>query len=669
MTAFDTAVEQKSDPVFQVLDAAFAQVQLEQKSLTRRYMAITQVRGLASGLVRDGLAVALHVDGDDLVVRVTVPGLSGVDAVVPSDAAVAGGTELAQSLDALRAEFEAMTDAWAAPITVRLDGRAAATEDASLDLAFDSRAEDEAWCAELAAADHMAALTEVEISGALSPDEVQQMADEIQPLGVVSLAHLSGHVVDVTCVVTQDQAEGVAASASALAALIAAQEAVEPVSAPAPVSPPASVPAFKSHWTDAEDDALIDATWEKMNAGMMQGQAISAASEAMNRTARAGLERVRRHLQPRLDAKLAANPIDASGRIAAAVQSDGRGQHGGWPDMWSPEDEAQLVSLVADGVCAGKSKSLSLDAAAATMGRSKKGCQNRLYNRLADALQAEVERRKGPGFVVTSPERKVCGGKVIGWTPAEDARMVGIVADAICAGQTKWTGIAAAAQALGRPESGVQFRILNKAKDDLAAELARRAAGSDPKPTNAAAAPAPAPIVLPPVSLPEAVQVVRGGGAAPSTPAAPLPSPAPVAAKVTPAPLPPAVKESLTVAPAPERRAPTPAIVADARPPRPAAGERASQVAPPDDLAPVLAHLRTLTKGDAKALKADFAIMHLACAGFKMGDIATDLGLDSKHVKQRFEALCGYEGGKGRFLRSHVYEAIEHLLTPAAVVA
>lgn len=593
MTAFDTAVEQKSEPVYQLLDALFARVQADQKIVQRQYMAITELRGSAGRLMRDGAEVALHLDGDDLVLRVTVPGLDGLTGARPL------GGDLVVDLDKIMPAFLRPWRAFpVAPVSIE------------------------------PAAGFWAGFSGFE-SSTKGPER-----DESPP--------------------------AVIPAADPLAELIAAQEAVEPVVAPA------SEPAFKSHWSDAEDDELIEAALVNMRAGMRHGQAVSAASEAMGRTARAGLERMRRFLQDRLDAKLAAEPIAASGHIAAALVSDGRGQHGSWPDMWSAEDQARLVGLVATGVCAGKSKSLALADAATVMGRSKKACENRIYNRLASDLQAEIDRLRGPDAPPLATIRKVASGKITGWTPEDDARLVQIVADAICEGQPKWVGIEAASKALGRPEQGVQFRILNKAKDDLAAELARRAAGVTPD--HAAAAPAAAKIVLPPASPPEAVPVVRDGGAPPSAPVAPLPSPAllPVVDGSTGLRL---NEAAIADAPPAPPRAPKPAIVADACPPRPAAGERVSQVAPPDDLAPVLAHLRALTKGDAKVLKADFAILHLACAGWGMGDIATDLGMDSKAVSQRFKALCGYEGGKGRFLRSHVYEAIQHLLTPAAVVA
>lgn len=296
--------------------------------------------------------------------------------------------------------------------------------------------------------------------------------------------------------------------------------------------------------------------------------------------------------------------------------------------VWTPAEDARLIGLIVKAMCAGEVKMHAIKAAAWALGRSPKACESRLFNHLSQDLDSALKAVPEGEVARAATLRKAGGGPFRGWSADEQARLVQLVADGLGRGLSKGDAVTEAAKALGRPREGVWFRVLCKAKDDLAAELARRSVAdvSEQKSSPAEAVAA---------ACKDVLQV-----AAPA---------------VEPEPVQPVVKESLTLA------APMPL------PPRPEGRE--TQVAAPVDLDPVTAHLREVTKGDAALMKRDFAIIHLACANWSMPEIATDLGMDSKAVKQRFEVLCGYDPAtkKGRFPRSYVYHGLEALLKLKAV--
>lgn len=553
MTAFDAALEQKSDPVFQVLDALFARIQADQKHVHRQYLTITELRGCARRLISDRVDVALAIDGDALVLRVAVPGLTGLTG------ARHGGGDLV------------LGDAGNLPSFVppaRAVIRVAPTD-----------------------------------VGAF-----KGLADDDQPTG--------------------DLSEGIDAD-------------------PAPAPEDTAAPA-------ASTADLVAEIVRQMHTGLRRMEAVAAAAAALGLSERAAHSRLRRGGDVMLHDALSDHPVPVD-VIVARLQTDRRRVQVR-AGSWSAEEDDKLLAGAVRRMCEGVGKLAAIHAAAADLNRSPRAGEGRLFGALASRFDAELLKAGQPARAPAP----VGPAKV--WTAAEDKVLIRLVADAICAGREKREGVAAAAHQLNRGFHGVMYRILNKAKDGLECELAARA-GLPHSPTVAAVAPAvPAADPVPPRDAADC------GGGSPSSPTAPVPvAVAPVVkASLTAAPVPAPAPEP--VAPA-APKAPAPAIAATACPPRPAAGERVSQVAPPDDLGPVLDHLRALTKGDASVLKSDFAIMHLACAGWPMDYIATDLGMDSKAVSQRFKALCGYEGGKVRFVRSHVYAGLEALLTPKAVVA
>lgn len=343
----------------------------------------------------------------------------------------------------------------------------------------------------------------------------------------------------------------------------------------------------------------------------------------------------------------AAGPVETA--LAAAARSARRG--GGWKDAWSAEDDARLVQLTAQNVRGGMGKVAAAGAAACAMGRSFKAGESRIFNRLKSTLDAELEARGGatvaPARVAENraKPRKIVDREISpGWTPDEDRAFVTLVADGMCAGVPKGKAIATAAAKVGRPESGCGYRILHQLKAPLQAELDRRLAAETGKAPPAAAQRSPEPVPAPqPAPVPEAA------AAAPEAPVSEA--------------------EPLVVQPVSQHVA-APALVAP-KGPRPEGLQTQVAKPAPAELAPVIAHIKALTKGDPIKLRRDFAIIHLACANWTMATIAADLGMDARTVKERFEALCHYDpvAKKGRYPRSHVYHALEHILAPQPVEA
>lgn len=387
-------------------------------------------------------------------------------------------------------------------------------------------------------------------------------------------------------------------------------------------------------------------------------------------------------------APVAVPPVPA--RAAVPRPSSGRGH---FSAAWTPEEDAALIEAMVAEMLAGTTKMQATVIAAQKMGRTPKACQSRIFNRLGAQLDAALKGVPGGEAAAQATLRRAVGGTFRGWTEEENARLVQLVADGIGRGLTKGDAVEAAAKVLDRPREGAWFRVLNKARAALDAELARRgltgAVAAPVRKAQAAAAKLPAapepkseqksaglaalesspePAVQ---DVPAAGGGVCGGDRAPTDPLADAPvepqggtckEVLQVAAPVTdPVLVSPVVKESLTLA-APVASTPAPRVG-----PRPEGRE--TQVGAPVDLAPVTDHLRVVTKGDAATLKRDFALIHLACANWSMPEIAADLGMDSKAVKQRFEALCGYDPvtKKGRFPRSYVYHGLEALLKLKAV--
>jgi hypothetical protein len=69
----------------------------------------------------------------------------------------------------------------------------------------------------------------------------------------------------------------------------------------------------------------------------------------------------------------------------------------------------------------------------------------------------------------------------------------------------------------------------------------------------------------------------------------------------------------------------------------PAAAPTATSTVPPaDDLGK---YLWTMSRKGGWDMKADHGLMELACTGWTMGDIAVEMGRDSKEIKERFELL------------------------------
>lgn len=558
-------------PSMAVLDALFAQIQLEQKSLTRRYMAVTELRGVVARLARDGMPPKLDFDGDTLVLSLLVTGLG--------------------------AFVDVLADEPAMPA---------------------------------AAATGKQVLTVAPVVAAPAP----------------------------------------CATAQAVAAAVQA-------SAVQPVAPEAKGVIDAESHQHQRDLQIARAFADHRRSGMNKASAMRAVSAEFNVSLRGLESALQRRLGALVAADLQANPIPAEINAAASLACR-RGTHVR-PGAWTGGDDTRLLELVVQKIRDGIGKMKAIQMVAREMGRSPKACEARLYN----VLTPRFERMLGDHAVVRVDPRKVPAGKLNGWTAEESARLVQLVADGICAGMFKRDAIAAAAVEIGRPFSGAEFRVLNKAKADLEKELARRAglaaiaapAVASPEPSVAAVPPAAVQAgdgVAPPPSGPVA-QPVAQTPAKPATAAASTVAQTqkavsePVVAK----PVAPVVKQSLpparpVLAPAPKAAAPSPAPVVRSGP-RP--DGRETQVGAPVDLKDITAHLKALTKGDAKALQTDFALIHLACAGWSMPEIAADLGMDSKAVKQRFEALCDYDPAtkKGRFPRSYVYHGIEALLKLRAV--
>lgn len=431
------------------------------------------------------------------------------------------------------------------------------------------------------------------------------------------------------------------------------------VEAPAPVvSAPAAadtpVPAPEA--APAQNAVIAARLGDLRRSGLHLSAAIRVVSEEFSVSIRGLESRLHRGMRAMLEADLAANPIPADINAAAALV-DPRGKFTR-ETRWTGVDDARFLEGIVQRIAGGMSKMQAVHAAALDMGRTAKAGEARLFNVLAERLEVKLGDL-GPR---DAAPRKVPGGKVNGWTEEETAKLVQLVADGICAGLPKRDAIRDAALQIDRPFEGAQFRVLNKAKAALAAELARRA--------GSAAKAAPTATELPPVPPAACVQDVAAGdgGAPPPPPNPPVATNALATNAVT------TGKKTLQVAPEPVAQ-PAPEGVkqsltpAAPKPPGPRPSGRETQVAAPVDLAPVTAHLRALTKGDAKVLQRDFALIHLACAGWELPTIAVDLGMDSKAVKQQFEALCGYDPAtkKGRFPRSYVYHGLEALLKLKAV--
>lgn len=467
------------------------------------------------------------------------------------------------------------------------------------------------------------------------------------------------------------------AQAEAPAAVVIAPECDGSIKS-SPVAPPlAAAPAVAARGpvtarNQEREVALVSSMAAHMRRGMSRTDAVRATAQEFGLT-RGGLEsRMTRGLNAALRADLAANPVSAEAvaQARAAVRAK-RGQHLGRTD-WTEAEDAQLLEGILQAMRGGLSKTVAAGVAAVAMGRSERAGQTRLFNYLGPQMNGLLEANPE---VVLAVAGRSDSGRADGWTAEDGARLVRLVADCLCAGASKTKAIEQAALALGRTEGAVEFRLKNKAKAALAAELAHRdalrAAVAPPAPQFRAADVTAGVTELPPVPPAACVQdVAAGDGGAPSPPPNPPVAEKPAAATG---------KQVLQVAPQilraePAAFHPVPDVKqsvtpAAPKPPGPRPTGRETQVAAPVDLAAVTAHLRALTKGDAKVLQRDFALIHLACAGWDMPTIALDLGMDSKACKRRFEALCDYDPAtkKGRFPRSYVYHGLEALLKLKAV--
>lgn len=189
------------------------------------------------------------------------------------------------------------------------------------------------------------------------------------------------------------------------------------------------------------------------------------------------------------------------------------------------------------------------------------------------------------------------------WTPQEDDRLIETVARLVCAGHSRAGAIASAAQMIGRPFEGTHFRVYKILKgrlDEAILEASRHQA--------------------------------------------------------------PGQETSEPVAPAGEAEDPRPAPVAAAVPA--GAGE---QLAPavPDDPAALLSgrgepddelgrHLWTLTRKGGWDFGADHRLMDLACLGWRLPDIAGEMGRPDLEVKRRFDLLVKNRAFKREAVRDRL---------------
>lgn len=185
------------------------------------------------------------------------------------------------------------------------------------------------------------------------------------------------------------------------------------------------------------------------------------------------------------------------------------------------------------------------------------------------------------------------------WTPEKDDALVEAVAAAKITGATWAECWRKTAPIVGNTEKACELRGRQKLKARIEARAEELAAPEGHAETTPPPEPAPAPAVSPP-------PVVEAAGAChPSTPAASLPA------------------------------------------------------APTDELGQ---YLWTMTRKDGWDMGADKDLMELANLGWTMGDVATDMGRDSKAVKARFELLtCGR-----RYKREDVLARLYAFLSQAA---
>lgn len=409
----------------------------------------------------------------------------------------------------------------------------------------------------------------------------------------------------------------------------------------------------RAPWSAEEIESFVTDMADKLREGATLIEAYETLAPGLGRTVRSLQTFARGSVRAAIEANLAANPIspEAAARYAARRTAASAASRAGRADVWTAEDDAKLVGLVVEFMHGGLGKMAAIHEAAKKMGRSERSGESKIFGKLAKALDAELA--KGAVQKANTPPNA--------WTAEEDERLVQIMAADLALGVPLADALAAAAAVLGRRVGAVDFRLRNTLRPtfadalDKAKAAALRGAEQKSEPLSSPDA-APAAAVAVELKTPvvaECSPAAGGGDGVSPPPSGPV---ADIAQAVTPSPA--VVQVAAPVA--------TPAA-RKALPPRP--DGRASQVAAPDDATPIIRHLLAATKGDVEQLRRDFSIIHLACAGWPMGDIATDLGMDSRAVKERFEVLCHYDPAtkKGRYLRSHVYQALEELLTPKAV--
>jgi hypothetical protein len=201
------------------------------------------------------------------------------------------------------------------------------------------------------------------------------------------------------------------------------------------------------------------------------------------------------------------------------------------------------------------------------------------------------------------------GGRAAPWTPEEDARLIDLVCQGVQRqGLSRRGATMAAAQELGRPFDGTEFRCRHKLKDRLDAALAKGPAWLDQ--------PEEVPTPYADAALAHAESLDEGGATdQPAVPAHAI--------------------EPLNASPRPEH-------IADA----------------------ITAHVVTLTDKGGWSLERDLQLVELSIGGWTPTDIAAELQMPDTAIKPRFDALTGLytDETTGKKLRRCTREEVQKAL-------